>query len=278
MSWHCSRALVAEFSAGTSWDGEPSAPLNSTPTPDQYYWPDKTTEHSRLSRFGMTCVPLMADRGAALLTWFQEVSRARTSAQPEKATGLTGSEVGSGRKWLGLLARFDRDSLSWRTPQCSLVEGLDEFSETWPRWGSMRNGESYQRETPAHLTSESESGLWPTPNCIGFRSDGELKLLAESAKDRVEFLGMSFRACNSKRERFWPTATAYKGWSKNHNRALTDDRLDYTVEREAAEAGAVGRLNPDWVEWLMGWPTGLTELKPLAMGRFQEWQQQHGNF
>ncbi|ODO64207.1 hypothetical protein BAY44_13955 [Klebsiella pneumoniae] len=36
-----------------------------------------------------------------------------------------------------------------------------------------------------------------------------------------------------------------------------------------------GLLNPDWEEWLMGWPIGWTELKPLAMDRFREWQQQH---
>lgn len=39
-----------------------------------------------------------------------------------------------------------------------------------------------------------------------------------------------------------------------------------------------GLLNPDWEEWLMGWPIGWTELKPLAMGRFQEWLQQHSPF
>ncbi len=36
-----------------------------------------------------------------------------------------------------------------------------------------------------------------------------------------------------------------------------------------------GLLNPEWEEWLMGWPIGWTELKPLAMDRFHEWQQQH---
>lgn len=36
-----------------------------------------------------------------------------------------------------------------------------------------------------------------------------------------------------------------------------------------------GLLNPDWEEWLMGWPIGWTELNPLAMDRFLEWQQQH---
>ena len=39
-----------------------------------------------------------------------------------------------------------------------------------------------------------------------------------------------------------------------------------------------GPLNPTWVEWLMGWPLGWTDLKPLAMDKFREWQQQHGEF
>jgi hypothetical protein len=37
-----------------------------------------------------------------------------------------------------------------------------------------------------------------------------------------------------------------------------------------------GQLNPTWVEWLMGWPLGWTDLKPLEMDKFQQWQQQHG--
>jgi len=37
-----------------------------------------------------------------------------------------------------------------------------------------------------------------------------------------------------------------------------------------------GQLNPDWVEWLMGWPIGLTDLKPLAMDRFRLWLRLHG--
>lgn len=36
-----------------------------------------------------------------------------------------------------------------------------------------------------------------------------------------------------------------------------------------------GLLNPEWEEWLMGWPIGWTELKPLAMDKFREWQLQH---
>src|SRR6266487_444104 len=32
-----------------------------------------------------------------------------------------------------------------------------------------------------------------------------------------------------------------------------------------------GALNPEWVEWLMGWPLGWTDLKPLGTARFQTW-------
>lgn len=34
---------------------------------------------------------------------------------------------------------------------------------------------------------------------------------------------------------------------------------------------AEGSLNPDWVEWLMGWPIGWTSLEPLPRERFEEW-------
>lgn len=283
MSWSYSQVLVAEYSAACCSDTELSALLSMTPTPDQFYWPDKTTEHSRLSRFGMTCAPLTGSLGAPLLTWFQEASRARTSALPETEPDWTASGQGYGEKWRGLLAKFDPASCSLKTAQLSLLEDSTACSPTLPRWGLMLDGELYPQPMLALRTSGKESGFWqtpvaddsmnrakgkwnsrgepklsaqvmfPTPNCIGFRSDGELRL--------------------------WPTATAYKGWSPKHNRAESDDRLDYTVERESFSDGLQTppmRLNPDWVEWLMGWPIGLTELKPLGTGRFQEFVQQHG--
>lgn len=39
-----------------------------------------------------------------------------------------------------------------------------------------------------------------------------------------------------------------------------------------------GSPSPTNHEWLMGWPIGWSELSPLATGRFQQWQQQHGAF
>lgn len=35
---------------------------------------------------------------------------------------------------------------------------------------------------------------------------------------------------------------------------------------------------PELPEWAMAWPIGWTELKPLAMDRFQQWLLSHGKF
>jgi len=39
-----------------------------------------------------------------------------------------------------------------------------------------------------------------------------------------------------------------------------------------------GHLNPEWLEWFMGWPMGWTGLEPLGTDKFQSWLQQHGEF
>lgn len=42
-------------------------------------------------------------------------------------------------------------------------------------------------------------------------------------------------------------------------------------------AGQVGgSLNPDWVEWLHGWPIGWTASAPLETDKFQQWLRSHG--
>jgi len=281
MSWHFSQALEAEYLAASCLGGTPSAPARLTPTPAAYYWPDKTTGHSRLSRFGMTSEPLTADRGEALLTWFLAASHAKTSAQQGGAQDLTAHEADFGQKWRGSFAKYDPASRSWRTHQFSLLGDCTEFSETWPRWGSMRDGECWELPTLELPTEENESGLWPTPTCGG---GGQTLPEGTTPQGKIPE-GRKQTVCLERYvqqvgRKVWPTptASAHKGWSPNHNRADTDDRLDYTVELEASGSGTLGRLNPQFVEWLMGWPIGWTELQPLETDRFQEWQRQHGCF
>jgi hypothetical protein len=168
MSWLYSQALVAAYSAANCSAGAPSAPSNGMPTPLLYCALDRMKEFSRLSRFGMTCRPSTDVPGADVLTWFLAGFPVRTSAPLAKALESTASAAECGDTWLGSLARYDHVSRSWKTHQCSFLEGLDEFSETWPRWGMMRDGACWAQSTRERRTSETESGLLPTPT----KSDG----------------------------------------------------------------------------------------------------------
>src|SRR5690606_35527329 len=109
-----------------------------------------------------------------------EGSRAKTSASPARAPGSTESEAGSGRSTPESFASYDPATSSWRTSQHSLFGGLSEFSETWPRSGTMRSGIAYPRPPLAPRTSVTGSslspvgpnsdGFWPTPVADGDRA------------------------------------------------------------------------------------------------------------
>lgn len=260
----CSQEQEVASSAEHCSAGAPSAQSKSTPTPAAYLSHVRTTERSRRSRYGMTFEHLTEDHGAALLMSYLGVFHARTSVSPVKAQASMETKAAFGAKWLGSFAKYDRGSCSWKTHQCSLFEGLMSCSVTWPKWGLMQDGECWEHTTLVRPTSATAFGLWPTPTVCGlYNRKGASKTSGDGLATAVR--------------RFpTPTASAAKGWSRNHNRANTNDRLDYTVEREASKKAVIGRLNPTWVEWLMGWPIGWTGLLPLETGRFHEWRQQHG--
>lgn len=111
----------------------------------------------------MTCAPSTDDRGEGLLTWFRAGFPVPTSVQQEEVQESTASSQDSGRKWPASLAKYDPATCSWKTPQFSLLGGLASFSETWPRWGLMRDGECWERIMSVLPISAIASGLWPTP-------------------------------------------------------------------------------------------------------------------
>jgi hypothetical protein len=44
---------------------------------------------------------------------------------------------------------------------------------------------------------------------------------------------------------------------------------DLQREARAMDQLTGGSLNPQWVEWLMGWPLGWTDLQPLETDKFR---------
>jgi len=76
--------------------------------------------------------------------------------------------------------------------------------------------------------------------------------------------------------RNWPTPRAGNPGSRPNGKG--GKILAEEVKKKEENMIPGGQLNPDWVEWLMGWPLAWTDLKPLGMDRFQQWRQQHSGF
>jgi hypothetical protein len=302
MSWLYSQALVEEYLGESSLDGEQSAPLSGNPIQQAYCAPDKMTVFSRLSRFGMTYKPLMESRGEELLTLYLEDFHVKTLAQQEKAQELTENEAECGERWRASFTKYDLDSSSWKTHQCSLLGGLDEFLETWPQWGLMRDGECWEQRTLEQTIRGTESGLsekWATPTTMDkLPPKSEQALLKEATfarpgrskpanlRDQVSNM-QNWKIC---KERI-PTPTArdgsgVRGKAAQERKGNPIDTVPIYVQKyptpvsrmwkdngkspaelnrntETLATKVGGSLNPTWVEWLMGWPLEWTDLKPL---------------
>jgi len=236
MSWLYSQALVVEYLGENFSDGEQSAPLSGSHTQQAYCAPDKMTGFSRLSRFGMTYKPLTETRGEELLTLYLEGFHAKTSAQQEKAQELTENEAGCGEKWHASFAKYSPNLSLWKTPQCSLLGDSEEFSETWPKWGLMRNGECWAQTALDYPIGENEFGCWlPTP-----------------------------------------VTSMWRGAAKKRYWGSQEYRASFTTEWVRTSLDCAQYFHPDYAELIMDFPDKWTELKPLEMHKFQEWRQQHG--
>lgn len=168
----------------------------------------------------------MATLGADSSTLSLEGFHARTSAHPEKAQESKASGLECGFTWHESSVKFDPVTRSWKTRQCSLLAGLDEFSETWPKWGMMRDGECWELPKLERNTKENESGLLPTPT--------------------------------------------------KHNSKEGAHPSEYNRNTPTLATHAGGKINPEWTEWLMGWPIKWTDLQPSETDKFRQWQHSHG--
>ncbi len=168
-------------------------------------------------------------------------SRAKQPASPRERAAAYGSHSPE------LLASYNRATSSWRTSQLCLDGELTVFSETWPRSGTMRNGIAYRLPPLAPLMRGTGSGSLPTMRS-GCGATGRLR-----SREKVEQSGH-----RSRLEDYvvmYPTPTVQDA-SNNGGPSQ--------YQRNSLPLNAVvgGALNPDWIEWLMGFPTGWTALKP----------------
>jgi hypothetical protein len=152
-------------------------------------------------------------------------------------------------------ASLDRDGCWRKTSQgyCQMMldGSLEAYSETWPRAGMTRSGTAYLLAPSAPLTDATASGWLPTPNAESYGTN------QGGAAGRVGPVRPSLETMA--RRGLWPTPTAVtetggiamckcggSGARAKLRTLVTPDELN-------------GALNPAWVEWLMGYPTGWTD-------------------
>lgn len=324
MTWACIPSTYSPELAAESWQTHcsgtrRSAQSKSKSTREKFYSHDRLTEVYLDSLFGTTLKPSdtttqkqgHTSSGSGRYPRNSSypagsLSPAKISAVQAKAKESKEPSPGSGLSSLGSLAKYDPDSSSWRTPQCSLLGDSDEFSETWPRWGSMRNGECWERTIPAHLTSGTESGsflatatatakanqLSPSMqkhpgvrNWIGtpttrprirseeFRDGRSLNPAELSARfptprssdaergGRGDLI-QAVRGNPNSHFKLWPTPTA---------RSAPDCPAERRRKTPALAAQVGGSLNPDWVEGLMGWPKGWSDIAKCCYAEAYDW-------
>lgn len=328
MSWHYLQEAEEEFSAELYLAGLRSARSKSNLTPEMSSSPVNETDSSHGSRFGTMSQPSTGNPGEVSSMSSPAGSPAKTSHVPGKVQELTEPAPGYGPKCAESFAKYDRNSRSWKTHQCSLFADWDESLETFPKSGMMCNGKLYPRSPWEPLTDGTESGflretlqLCPTPTCRGL--DG-----GAHARSRLRHLFPTPTACNAPNTNAnttgphsllevaqtnwspgetWPTpqASDFKRAGDSLETILHRKEtghqmgLPETVRlrmlptptcqdaknngspsqqaRNSPPLNAVlgGKLNPMWVEWLMGWPLGWTDSKPLETAKFRSWLQLH---
>jgi hypothetical protein len=107
--------------------------------------------------------------------------------------------------------------------------------------------------------------MWPTPVSHDAKDP-----IGAPAEGKRKTPNLAWRVNN------WPSPKA-RDW-KDGTTEGTSNRMSPDLGKLVGQSKETGSLNPTWVEWLMGWPLGWTDLKPLAMDKSLCAQQQLGNY
>ena len=198
------------------------------------------------------------------LTSSAGVSPAKTSASPEKARGFMGSAAGSGGSSTESFASFDPDSLSWRTSQLSVLGDSPEFSGRWPRSGTMRSGIAYPLKPSAPLTAVTGSS-WSRGETISMPSTATSTKTAHATWPTAT--AGDAKSSGSRGKRGDPGNKANEGTSLT-DATVRDGRHDLTTCTHGGDCRPA--LSPRFVEWLMGFPIGHTDLGHLETRSFRK--------
>ena len=242
-----------------------SSSLNTTPTANTY-----SKDIGQMSLFGEMLKPLtqtVAEKSTASLG-ATHVSHSPLPGS-KKARKMTAT---SGRECLKLLntkdplssfARTCLVTLSWASMKCYL---------TWKVKATPRGRLLFQLQQSMPTIKESVSGLWPTPDASARGARRNQNGHQVTLQDAVA--GHTPEARAYMKKQMWPTPNAWDGnrgprsqknlREKNHQINLI------TAVKDADSYKKTGALNADWVEWLMGFPRGWTNLTSQELQQIKQ--------
>lgn len=238
MSWHYLQEQGEAFLEATCLIGAPPALLKLTPFAETSCFLDSSTGCCPDSLSGTTSAPLMGDPGEGTSMLSAVGSRVRTLAQPVRGLESTDQSRGYGESLRGSLAKYSLDLPLSKTHHICEVKG--------------------------HSTEFSAT--FPT---WGIMLDGACWGLATSTP-RTQEIGSGYLPT--------PTTIGNELAPSMRKHACHLRLIDQMPAWRAKYSVPGGGPWIGFREWLMGWPIGWTELKPLATGKFQEWQQWHSVF
>lgn len=203
---------------------------------------------------------------------------ASPSAPLESKEAQTTSAI-CGHRPLKSSEPLDHSMPSWKTSQDSWVniDTLRQSLKVFPKRGMMRAGFACQLPRLERLTSESGCGYWPTPTTQEVEHPD---MVLTATGRRLSKNGKTSHSVGlADAVKLWPTPRA-TDWQHSIQASAAEKArargFQPNLGEKVAETANGGRLNPMWVEWLMGWPLGSTDLKPLEMDKYLQFLQKHG--
>ena len=173
------------------------------------------------------------------------------SAEAQKMTDISGHTffpLFKPNDPLGAFSRMFMGTSLWASTRCYL---------TWKGRPTPQGRSLFQLVPRTHLTDETEFGsspkTWATPTAANAKG-------STAGNPNRPKAGRDLRTD----VQMWPTPTAhnYKGGRTPETLAKAGrNETNSLPDAVNAQMGKTGSLNPQWVEWLMGYPEGWTDLE-----------------
>jgi hypothetical protein len=148
-----------------------------------------------------------------------------------------------------------------------LMESDQDFGEKWQGSFAKYNPDTHSLRTPQCLLFEDSTEFCAILPKWGLMRDGELweqQTLVQSTREIESGLSPTPPPPDN-----WPTPTTPSGGGNCGGSGAYKNAIKNGTHIPHS-------INPNLYEWLMGWPIGWTDLKPLVMGKWPFVPQQHG--